>query len=105
MSFRFRSLLALIPALALASFAACTFEPGESDETEETDETEEAISYASARPSASTSASAATSADPCKDKDAECVDKGSENKLCGTRISKQQCDSDSDCTWCPAKTK
>ena len=103
MSFSFRALLALVPALALGSLAACELES--ESESEETDSTEEALTYSSAYPSASTSASAKPPKDPCADKDAECIDKGSENKLCGTRVSKSQCDGDSDCTWCPAKTK
>lgn len=102
MSFR---LLALVPALAFVSLVACSFEPtdsDESDETEEVDEDDAALAYptASARASASATASAK---DPCDGKDAECIDKGSENKLCGTRLSKAQCDADSDCTWCPSK--
>lgn len=105
MSSCFRSLLALFSALTLVSLAACAFEPDESESEEETDSTEEALTYSSARASASTSATATPPKDPCADKDAECIDKGSENKLCGTRLSKSQCDGDSDCTWCAAKTK
>ena len=105
MSLRFHNVLALVPALALVSLVACALESSESESEEDTDSNEEAVTYSSAYPTATTSTSAKPPADLCAGKDAECIDKGTENKLCGTHVSKAQCDGDSDCTWCAAKTK